>query len=312
MRLAFLALIVVMTALAFVGCGTSKCGDIPSTVATVNGKAIDCTDYVSMLNARAGSEVLKSMVERQVIVQWADKAGVAPTDKQIQRQIDMLKDAGQYDDQLEVLGEAGMKAELDSAQARINLARKYMKIDDKEVGQGYEYMKQKFVHGPRKFVEAIISSDKSKIEDADKALKDGKDFADVAKKYGETPRPPLKAWIDLEGKMQPELTKQVKDTKEGKVSGIITLKDPSGRESFVIVKVVRTGPAENKSLKAASEEVKDAIAYQKSQMDPDFTEKLNAKLKAAKIEIKIEQFKDLAEQFKNPQPGPGMMPPPGQ
>jgi hypothetical protein len=314
MRLAFLALIVVMTAFALVGCG-SKCGDIPSTVATVNGKSIDCTSYVNTLNARAGRDALGSMIEQQVVLQWADKAGVAPTDSQIQRQADALKDAGQYDDQLEALGEAGLKAELTSAQARINLSRKYVKTDDKEVEQAYEFMKPRFVHGPRKFVAAIISAKKSKIEDAEKAIKDGKDFDEVARKYGEAPSPPqsppLKAWVDLEATQQPELTKEVKATKEGETSGIITLKDRSGQESFVIVKVLRKGGAANKSLKDAREEVMDAIAYQKSVRDPDFAGKLSAKLKAAKIEVNIKQYKGLVEQIKN-QPPPGAMPPPGQ
>lgn len=51
------------------------------------------------------------------------------------------------------------------------------------------------------------------------------------------------------------------------------------------------------------------MLFQKSQTDPEFVKKLNAKLKAAKVDIKIDQFKNLVYTFKNPPEPPPMMAP---
>lgn len=309
MRIAALALIVVTFALALAGCG-SKCGDLPGTVATVNGKAISCGDFATQMNARAGRDVLTSMIQQDIINQWAEKAGVAPTDSQIEKQIKLLKDEGQYDDQVQALGENVVKNEVRNAQARVNLAKKFLKITDQEVEQTYNAMKaQRFVHGPRKFVAVILNPDKSKLEEAQTALKDGKNFDEVARKYDShtlSPRPPAKMWT--QESWPAALLKTAKETKEGETSAVVTLSQKQGPTSFVIIKVLRSQGAVNKALADVREDVVDTIAVQKSQYDPDFIKKLQDKMKSAKIEINIPQYKDLTEQFKEPPEQSPMMP----
>ena len=61
MRLAALALMVFLIALALVGCG-SKCGDLPKTVATVNGEAISCSTFVNQMNSRMGRDILGNLM----------------------------------------------------------------------------------------------------------------------------------------------------------------------------------------------------------------------------------------------------------
>lgn len=313
MRSAASAIIVIMIALALAGCG-SKCGDLPGTIATVNGEAISCGDFASQMNARVGREVLQNMIEQDIILQWAEKAGVPPTDAQVDKQIQIQKDEGQYDEQVKALGEEMLKQELTKMVARVNLAKKYVKITDAEVAQGYESMKPRFVRGPRKYVAVIINADKAKLEKADKEIKDGKDFDEVAKKYSDrrvSPRPPLKIWV-AEGQqgMPPALLKAAKDTAVDKTSGVVELSQPMGPSTNILIKVLDSQPAINKKLADVREEVKDTVALQKSQYDPDFSKKLNEKMKAAKVEINIPRYEDLTEQFKNPPEPTAMMPGP--
>jgi foldase protein PrsA len=315
MRSVSSAIIVAIVVLALVGCG-SKCGDLPGTVATVNGEAISCNDFVGQMNARVGHDILGNIIEQNIIMQWAKKSGVAPTDAQVDQQIELAKDRGQYDDQVKALGEAELRNEMRSFQARANLAKKYIKISDKEIQQAYDSMKTRFVRGPRKYVAAIINSDKAKLEKAEKELKDGKDFDTVAQQYADrrvSPRPPLRVWVveDQQG-MPPAILKAAKDTKVGETSGVVALSQQMGAGTFVILKVIREQGAIDKKLKDVRGEVIDTIALQKSSYDPDFTKKLNEKIKSAKVEVNIPQFKDLVDQYKNMPEATGMMMPPPQ
>lgn len=311
MRLYISVLIVFLFAVAIVGCG-SKCGDLPGTVATVNGKAITCSDFVNQMNMRTGREVLTGMIEQDILKQWAEEEDVAPTDEQIEKQIALQKEEGQYEEQVKVLGEAGLKRELRSVQTRMNLAKKFIKVTDEEIEQAYEGMKARFVRGPRKQVAIIVNPEKAKLEEALKAIKDGGDFDEVAQKYSDrrvTPRPPLKIWVvDGQPGMPEELAKAAKDTKLNEVSGVVTLEQGTGQTTTLILKVVASQGAIDKKLKDVKDDVADAIVMHKSQFDSDFMKKLNAKLKAAKVEVKIEQYKDLPKQFENPPEMPDMMP----
>jgi len=299
MRLAALALIVIVAALAFAGCG-SKCGDLPGTVATVNGKPISCSDFVNKMTMATGHEILSNMIQQDIIMQWAEKEGVAPTDAQVERQIKLQKEAGTYDDQVKLLGEAGLKSELRNVQARINLAKKLTKITDQEVQMAYDMMKStRFVHGPRKYLAIIVNPSKVKLQEAEKALKDRKNFEDVAQQYSDrrmSPRPPLNLWVSKNQQGMPDaVVKAAEKTKEGQMSGIVAFPG-----AYLIFKVMKTEGAIDKKLKDVRDEVVDTVAIQKSQSDPDLQRKLNTKLKAAKIEVNVERFKDLTKQFQNP------------
>lgn len=309
MRIFVWALTIVLLALALAGCGT-KCGDLPGTVASVNGKDIELAEYVNLMNARIGRDVLSSLIEQHIVAQWAETDGVAPTDAQVEKQIKYLKDERQYDEQVKILGEEEVKRELRNLQARINLSKKYTNISDDELEQGYNGMKTRFVRGPRKYVALIVNADKAKLDKAQKDIKGGKDFDEVAQDYADrrvSPRPPLKMWI-VEGQqgMPEALTNAAKKTKDGEVSGVVTLSGQGGDSTHFIMKVLASQGAINKKLEQVRGEVEDAIAMQKSQYDPTFTKQLNEKIKAAKIEVNIPQYKDLVEQFKNPPEQPNM------
>ena len=305
----------VALALTLMGCGTKVPG-VPGTVATVNGKAISASTYLDQLNRRMGEEVLRNLIEQQVVLQWAAEEKVAPTAEQVRKQIELLKQDGSYDDQVKLMGEDNLKFEIEAAQARINLAKKFGKISSRQLEQAYESMKRRFVHGPRKQVAVAINSDSSKLEEALKKIKAGMDFDSAAAEYGDRRfmmRGPIKIWVDFEnpsGLPQP-IVKAAKDTKVGQVSDVVSFGEPGVSSQNAILKVIREQPKLNKSLKDAKSDVESMVALQMSQMDPAFIRKLNAQLKDAKIEVNIKQFADLARSFKNPPEPSSVMPPAG-
>lgn len=291
---------------AFIGCG-NKSANIPDPVATVNGTAISSSDYINELNGIAGRRILQSMVQQQILINWADKEKVPVTDKQVEKEIDSLKAQGLYEEQVQQTSEDFVKNSARVAVAQANLAKKFIKVSDEEIKDAYEFFKSqgRYVHGPRKYVALIINEDESKLKKAQKDLKNGIDPDIVAAKYTD-PRIPdrsaIKRWIDEDQEELPEpLKKAIKDTKVDGVSKIITLGE-EGQTTKLVLKVLASQGKEDKSLKDAKDEVKGIVAMQKAQSDTKFQDKLNKQMKDAKIDIKIESFKNIEELIKNPAP----------
>lgn len=302
MRFLIVFLIAAALAGAFAGCGSKaggKCGDLPEPVAVVNGKPISCTDYVRQLNIQAGGQVLMSMIQQAVLDDWAEKEGVAPTEEQIKNQIAKHKEEGMWEDQVKMFGEAGLQYKLRGDQARVNLARKLLKIQDKEVAALYEEMKPQFVHGPRKMVAAIVHIDKAKVDDALKALDKGKKFEDAAEEFSMQTN--VKFWVpeeDTTGRLPESVVQAVKDLKVGETSKVVSFDSPmGGQTTYLILKVLKTqGPADKK-LKDVKDDLIDTLALRKSMTDSEFQKKLNSRVKAAKMQVNIEQYKDLPKQM---------------
>lgn len=311
-KAAFVVAAVIVIAAVLSGCG-SKIPGVPGTVATVNGESISSADYLSQVSRRFGQDMLRNMIEQRIVLQWAKKEGVLPTDDQISKQIEILKRDGSYEDQAKFLGEDGLKAEITAMQARINLAAKMIKPTDEDLKQTYDMMKQRYVHPARRQIALIINAKKSQIDEAAKKLKEGKDFDEVSAEYSNrqfSMRGPIKIWVDeTQTGMPPALTSAAKETKKGEISKSFSLTPPGAPEQYAILKVIQDQPKMNKSLDQVKAEVRQATLFQKSQSDPDFSKKLNEQMKDAKIDVGISEFKDLVSQFKNPPEPPPMMAP---
>ena len=314
-KAAFVVVAAAAASMALVGCGSKECvKGVPETVATVNGEKISSSQYLEQTSRRAGQQVLQNMLDQAVVLEWAKSEGVSPTDEQIKKQIEILTREGIYAQQVKIMGEEGIKTELTSMQARINLAKKLLKITDADLQQAYDQMKSRYVHGPRKQVALIINPDRSKIEAAEKAIKDGKTFDEAATEFTDSrfgPSGPITIWIDETQKGLPaDLVTAAKETKVNEVSKIFTIGQPGMPSQNGIMKVLQEQPKADQKLADVKPEVEDTAAMQKSQMDPDFQKKLNERKKDAKIEINIAEFKSIAQSFKNPpEPSPMMMSP---
>lgn len=308
-KAAFAVVALAAAAVAISGCGSKTSTGIPNTVATVNGQNITASDYIQELHRRIGQDVLRSMIEQDITIQWAKNEKVGPTQDQINQQIEVLKREGVYEDQVKALGEDGLKNELEATQARINLAEKFYKPSDKDLEQAYNMMKVRYVHGPRKQVALIINPDKSQIDKAAADIAKGMKFEDAASKYTYRQfmmRGMIKLFVaDDQPGLPADLVKAAKDTKVGDVSKSFALKQTGSPSQYVILKVLQEQPKADMKLKDVKDEIAGNVALQKAQMDPGFQKKLNAQKKKAKIDVSVPEFKDLVQDFKNP---PDQMP----
>lgn len=313
-RIALVMVAVAAAALVLSGCGTKVPG-VPNTVATVNGQPISAADYLGQISRRVGQDVLTNMIEQKIVIQWAKDENVPVTEEQVKKQIDILKRDGIYEDQVKFMGEDGLKSEITAMQARVNVAKKMVKIPESELQSIYDSMKDRYVHGPRKQVALVINSDKNKVEEAEKKIEAGKDFDSVAGQFTDRRfmmRGIIKLWVsENQPGMPPPLAEAAKNTSVGKTSKMFTISQPSQPNQYVILKVLREQPKADLKPADVKDELENAAAMQKSQMDVDFQKALNNKKKEAKIEVGIAEFKDIVQSFKNPpEPAPSMMGPP--
>ena len=311
---------VVLATAVLTGCGNNNPPNVPSSVANVNGKPIQSKKYLTELSAKFGKEMITSLIEQQILMGWAEKEKVPVTDQQVNKQIEILKKRGVYDDQVALLGEDTFKSELEAMQARANIATKLYKIDDKQLESLYNASKDQFTHGAMKKLEIIVSPEKSKMDEALKELKAGTTFDEAAAKYLTSPFGPkasIKVWIDekQKGRIPENIVAAVSKTDLNSFGEVVEL--PGGTKGapsqFMVFKVVATRPAEDISFKDAKEELTYSAALQRAQTDPDFQAQFDKEKKDAKIDINIKEFKDISYKFKYPaQPMPQMMGMPGQ
>lgn len=309
-------LLIAALALALAGCGGKQQAGVPSTVATVDKEAISGDLYYEYLSSAFGRQVLPMLVERQVMLNWAAKEGVPVTDEQIDKQIETLKRDGNYEDQVESAGgEQAVKDRYREYQARINLGEKMNKFTDAELMALYNdpNIHRRYVHGPRKHVTVIVSSDPKKIEDAEKAIKGGLDFDAAATKYSDQQfvmGGPAKTFVE-KGQGPEGLWKAADETKNGEVSKPFQFDLGQFGKLNGLLKVTGDQPKADMKFKEVKDELKSMAALQKT-TDPNFQKKFEEQKKKADIVIELPQYKLLVDQIKNPAPQmgmPGGMPP---
>ncbi len=311
MKRTILFLLIALLVVVLIGCG-EHAGGPPAVVATVDGQPISGGLYYEFLSMTFGRQILPSLVDYQVMLNWAAKEKVPVTDAQINKQIANLKRDGNYEDMLANTGsESAIKDRYRELQARINLGEKFNKFTDSELEELYNepHVKVRYVHGPRKHIVVLLTNDAKNIKKAEKAIKEGKDFEAVAAQFSDaqfTMNGPIKTYAE-KGQGIEDFYTQAEKLKEGEISKPFKLTLGSMGQYEGIIKVIGEQPKLNLKFKEVKDEVKGLAALQKT-MSPDFQAKFEKQKKKAKIEINLPQYKFMADQIKNPQPMMGMPP----
>ncbi len=252
-----------------------------------------------------GRQILPVIIDQQVLLNWAEKEKVPVTDEQLDKQIEVVKRDGNYEDRVRNSGgEAAFMGTLREQQARMNLGEKMYKFTDDELMTLYNQLKPRFVHGPRKQVAVLLSTSSKKVDDAAKAIKNGMDFDAAVGKYADqefavTGTP--KAFVEDNGKL-PALWDAAKPLKVGKVSKPFTMELPPYGTLYAVLNVLGTQPKLDLSFEKVKSEVKGIAALQKTMTDTDFQKKLEAQRKKSDIKIELPQYKYMVDQIKNPPP----------
>ncbi len=255
-----------------------------SAVVTTKGGKITQDQFYKELKAKYGDQVLQEMVYDKLL-----KKKYNVSQKEIDKKIN------------EVKGQFPTDAAFKSALQQNNLTEKSFKQNVEQqllltkattdgVTASTKEMKDYFSKNKDKLIEVkashILVKDKKTADAIEKKIKDGQDFATLAKKYSTDPSKDKGGdlgWFH-KGDMVPEFEKKAFSMKVGDIS------DPvKSQYGYHIIKL--TGKKD--TFDELKPEIKDAVIKSKAKAPQDVLQKL---VKNSDVKIKDDQFKDLFKQ----------------
>lgn len=294
------------------GCGGSTSPDV---AATVNGRPIYYAEvertYKSQFPPGQGEgesadqaqlrrlEVLRSLIDNEIMLQRAEKAGLVATDADVEARLNELKapyTKEEFDKQLEVWG-----LKLDELKARIRKDESVKKLFNKDItskinisdadvaafynsNRGMFNLPEPQVHMAQILVTGRpdpnvrnLKNDKAKSEEEaqrkikaiEARLRQGEDFAMVAQNYSEDPQTTPNGG-DLGflpessmDKTSPELRRLVLSLQPGQMSQIIR-----SQEGYRIIKMISKEPAGQRELSdpRAQQSIRETLIERKDQL----------------------------------------------
>jgi len=271
-----------MLALAAVALLAIAAGCSWSTVATVDGAKVTEKEFYAELEKQHGREVLERLITEKIILQEASKKNITVTDKEIEEEMARIK--GMFPTEQEFINAVkqyyGMS--VDMLRQRIKLDKLANKVRTADIKVSDAEM-SKFL-GERRYLRHILVREESEAKAIQALLKDNGDFAQLAKQRSTDPgsksRGGLLGFVK-KGDMVPDFEKVAFALKEGETSSIV--KTPYGYHLI-------------RSEKPDRKEAEDAIKKEKAEPVDAWIARLRQN---SKIDIKRDQYKDLADSIKS-------------
>jgi parvulin-like peptidyl-prolyl isomerase len=263
------------------------------TIAVVNGQAITKQELTERLHAalkqldvssppdeytlnQRREEVLTELIEKTLIAQQAKAQNITVTDEEFQQVVKRVQDEYGGVDIRTILQEQGKSYnEWEKAQRERVLLDKLIDLSmdsmvavtDEEVRQYYERNNEKYDHPTQIRASQILTYEKEVAEKAFQEIRSGVDFAEVAKKYSESPDAQNGGDLGFfaKGDMPPEFDEVIFSLKMGEVSKVV--KTPYGYQIF---KLTGQREAHRVSFEDAKEQIKTMLRKQKRMFAFDF------------------------------------------
>ncbi|UOQ92759.1 peptidylprolyl isomerase [Halobacillus shinanisalinarum] len=258
-------------------------------VVETSGGEVTKEEFYEELKNKHGGPILQQLVMNEVL-----SANYEVSDEAVNQELESLKE--QYGDQFQmVLQQSGFSNE-DQFKETIRLsllqeqaAAEEVDISEEEMKKYYERMKTEIQ------ASHILVSDEKTAKEVKQKLEDGEDFGTLASEYSSdgSAKQGGKLGYFGPGKMAPKFEDAAYNLKVGQVS------DPVKTQfGFHIIKVTDKREVEDvKPYEEAKKEIKRTLVSQKIDQKT-LQAKMNELMKAAEIDVKIEQYKDL---FKQPE-----------
>lgn len=158
-------------------------------VATVNGTDIDKDELYEKLIVSNGAATLDTMISDEIVKQEAKKADVKVTQDEIDAEMKIYEEQYGGAEALEsAIASSGMTiAQLEDEMKNYLLIEKLVgpdiKITDEQIKTYFDDNKESFAKGEQVEASHILVATKEEADEVTKKLKDGEDFAALAKEY---------------------------------------------------------------------------------------------------------------------------------
>lgn len=301
-RLALLLVAGLLVTFALSGCGRGS-------FVTINGEKITKDEFVKKLelapvNGRpAGLLVMDQMITEKLIDQIAKEQKVEPTEAQINAKIKYLQKDGALNQMLEQRGITieEFKKELYAQQAVRNIITKGVKVEDKEVRNKYDSVRNTLFTKPENVeIAAVICSKKETIDKAYDQINQGVDFGTVAMRLSEdklskqTQGKLGKVWRGQQG-VPENLIEIAFKLKVNEVSQPFQVKPKEQAPQWVIVKATEKIAKVVRSFDEVKEQLREEIALAKGQGINDIGKMVQEKRDASTIVVSPERYKQLGK-----------------
>lgn len=241
------------------------------SVATVDGEKITKEDLNEKLVEAYGEKTLETMIDDKIVALEVKKEKISVSKEEIDEEFEVfVENAGGEDAFNAAMEQSGITEKVFKEDIKQYLSiRKLMepriKITDEEIEAYFEENKAAF--GTAEEVEAshILVEDEKLAKEIAEKLKDGGDFAELAKEHSEDPGS-AESGGELgffpQGKMMPEFEEAAFSMKVDTISDLV--KTDYG---YHIIHVTDKKEAQEASLKDSKEEIKDKLFEDKLQTE---------------------------------------------
>ncbi|MFC5602390.1 peptidylprolyl isomerase [Sporosarcina koreensis] len=281
MKKTVLAITMAASVLALAACNDQKAAD-DEIIATTKVGNITKEDLYEEMKDAIGVQVVENLLLQQAL-----ETEYKISDKELKDEIKAQKEA--FGDNFELyLQQQGITERFFEKNVKSQMLQKKMidslKVSDEDIAKGVERAKTE-VHARH-----ILVDDEKTANEVLKKLKDGGDFAELAKEYSTEPVAQQTGgdlgWFGP-GKMVQEFEDAVYALKKGEISEPV--KTSFG---YHIIELLETRKAEtDKSEEEIKAEIEDGLKR------VQFEEKLQELIKAADVDIKVDEFKKALDAY---------------
>jgi len=274
--------VLLLVALLFVLWNGKVDGQMNETVGEVNGVSITKAELYDEMIQQLGdtpSQILDTMITTKLISMEAEKENVKVSDADIDKELADIKKSYPSEEQFEADLEQSYMT-LDDLKRQIMIQLQLRKIFEPKISVKDEDLKAYFEENKESFgtpeqVQAshILLNEKKEAESVLQQLKDGADFAELAKQFSQDPGSKDNGGelpLFGRGEMYEEFENAAFELGKGEMSGIV--ESPGG---FHIIKVTDKIAAQTPAFEEKQEEVKKAYFDEQLQAQlPDWLEKI--------------------------------------
>lgn len=343
MQRLFLLWMAIPVAMMLAATGCSR-----KTVGRINDKAISQAEYYKVLERlavpltqgenpvrdpatgrlvreQAGYLALRMLVDRQIILEMAEKEKVMPTEEEINGELERQKKLPAFNERLKTLGytQDDLKEDIRVELAAFKLITKGITVSDDEVKRAYQQNIQRFTIPAQVQVALILVDNRKTLDEVQAMLKKGTDFHVVAvQKSIKLPNMPQGVggvWLretDDTFKQFPQLWHTLQKTPVGGTTSPQPLKLPTAQgkmvDGWVIFKVIDKKERQVRPLDEVKEDLRRWLMQAKSKRN--LGRELMQMRAQAKVSFEIPRFnrrwqedmKQLQQQLQETQASPSI------